>query len=66
MRLSSGHFGRDIKQASAYPRLSGGQPSLVTGAEHRRSCPRQARSFLNIRAAFWYGAVRREADVRWL
>ena len=36
------------------------------GAEHRRSCPRQARSLLDIRAAFWYGAVGREADRRWL
>ena len=35
------------------------------GAEHRRSSPRQARSLLDIRAAFWYGAVGREADRRW-
>ena len=36
------------------------------GAEHLRSSPRQARSLLDIRAAFWYGAVGREADLRWL
>ena len=36
------------------------------GAEHLRSSPRQARSLLDIRAAFWYGAVGREAGLRWL
>ena len=36
------------------------------GAEHLRSSPRQARSLLDIRAAFWYRAVGREADLRWL
>ena len=29
-------------------------------------CPPRARSLLDIRAAFWYGAVGREADLRWL
>ena len=29
-------------------------------------CPPQARSLLDIRAAFWYGAVGREAGLRWL
>ena len=36
------------------------------GAEDRRSVPPQARSLLDIRAAFWYGAVGREAGLRWL
>ena len=42
------------------------QPAEPHGAEHLRSSPRQARSLLDIRAAFWYGAVGREADLRWL
>ena len=66
MRLPSGHFGRDIKQASAYRRLFGSQPSLVTAPNTFGLPPRQARSLLDIRAAFWYGAVGREADLRWL
>ena len=36
------------------------------GAEDRRSVPPQARSLLDIRAAFWYAAVGREAGLRWL
>ena len=36
------------------------------GTEHRRSVPLGARSLLDIRAAFWYGAVGMEADLRWL
>ena len=42
------------------------QPAEPHGAEHLRSSPRQARSLLDIRAAFWYGAVGREAGLRWL
>ena len=53
-------------QASAYPRLSGGQPSLETVPKTVGSVPPQARSLLDIRAAFWYGAVGREAGLRWL
>ena len=67
-------FRGDSNQASAYPRLSGGQPSayprLSGGASKRYRtpsvCPPQARSLLDIRAAFWYGAVGREAGLRWL
>ena len=57
--------GGDIKQASAYRRLFGSQPSLVT-VPNTFGLLRQARSLLDIRAAFWYGAVGREADLRWL
>ena len=40
---------------------SGGQPSLETVLEHRRSVPLGRARLLDIRAAFWYGAVGREA-----
>ena len=58
--------GGDIEQASACRRLSGSQPSLVTAPNTFGLLPRQARSLLDIRAAFWYGAVGREAGLRWL
>ena len=59
-------FRGDSNQASAYPRLSGGQPSLETVPNTVGLSPPQARSLLDIRAAFWYGAVGREAGLRWL
>ena len=66
MRLPSGHFGRDIKQASAYRRLFGSQPSLVTAPNTFGLLPDR-------RAPFWTFARRsgtvpwgREADLRWL
>ena len=59
-------FRGDSNQASAYPRLSGGQPSLETVPNTVGLSPPQARSLLDIRAAFWYGAVGMEAGLRWL
>ena len=66
MRLSSGHFGGGHQAGQRVP-ASFRQPAEPRhGAEHLRSSPRQARSLLDIRAAFWYGSVGREADLRWL
>ena len=66
MRLSSAHFGGTATKPSAYPRLSGGQPSLETVPNTVGLSPSGARSLLDIHAAFWYGAVGREAGLRWL
>ena len=57
MRLPSGHFGRDIKQASAYRRLFGSQPSLVTAPNTFGLLPDR-------RAPFWTFA-RRSGTVPW-
>ena len=55
-------FRGDSNQASTYPRLSGGQPSLETVPNTVGLSPR-ARSLLDIRAAFWYGSMGRGTDL---
>ena len=51
----------DSAPDSAHPALSGGQPGLIT-APGRFGRPLRP---LDIRAAFWYGALGREMPLRW-
>ena len=51
----------DSAPDSAHPPLSGGQPGLIT-APGRFGRPLRP---LDIRAAFWYGALGREMPLRW-
>ena len=53
--------GGDSAPDSAHPPLSGGQPGLIT-APGRFGRPLRP---LDIRAAFWYGALGREMPLRW-
>ena len=63
MRLSSAHFGGTATK----PARTRVFPAASRASKRYRTpsvCPPRARSLLDIRAAFWYGAVGREADLR--
>ena len=65
MRLSSAPFGGTATKPArtrVFPVASRASKRYRTPSV----CPPRARSLLDIRAAFWYGAVGREADLRWL
>ena len=65
MRLSSAHFGGTATKPArtrVFPAASRASKRCRTPSV----CPPQARSLLDIHAAFWYGAVGREAGLRWL
>ena len=65
MRLSSAPFGGTATK----PARTRVFPAASRASKRYRTpsvCPPRARALLDIRAAFWYGAVGREADLRWL